>query len=523
MPDPPAGTRLARLTIACCLAALPGWGAEPDAAAEIAQLRAQIEQQKRQIAGLEKALAEQSQTLERLAARMPAPASAAVAPVPKPAPPPAPLQLRLGAASLTPVAFVDFTAVFRDKTGGSSIGTNFGSIPFANTPQGHLSELRMSAQNSRFGMRVDVPVRGASLLGYLESDFLGFSPPNAAVSSNSNSLRLRLYWVDVRKGKYELLAGQSWSLLTPNRKGLSPLPHDLFYSQDVDVNYQVGLTWSRTPGIRLVYHPRSTVSLGVALESGEQYGGGSAGSGSITLPSALEAAYAGQVNLGSSTFNVPNLTPDLIVKAAWDPAFGRRTAHFEAAGVFSTFKLYNPFQGHGYTAAGGGGSLNFNIETLRNLRLFSNNFLSNGGGRWIFGQGPDLIVRSDGSPSPVRAWATLQGLEYQADPRTLAYAYYGNAYFGRHSEIDPATGRFVGYGYPGSPDNHNRSIQEVTLGATRTFWRDPTYGSLSLMAQFSRLLREPWWVAAGHPASTHSHMVFFNLRYAFPGAPPAAE
>src|SRR5882762_5076639 len=73
-----------------------------------------------------------------------------------------------------------------------------------------------------------------------ELDFLGFVPGNAAVTSNSDGLRLRLYWVDVRKDKLELFGGQSWSMLTANRRGLSALPSDLFYSQDINANYQAG-------------------------------------------------------------------------------------------------------------------------------------------------------------------------------------------------------------------------------------------------------------------------------------------
>ena len=42
-----------------------------------------------------------------------------------------------------------------------------------------------------------------------------------------------------------MLGGQSWSMMTPERKGISPLPGDIFYSQDMDVNYQAGLTWGR--------------------------------------------------------------------------------------------------------------------------------------------------------------------------------------------------------------------------------------------------------------------------------------
>jgi len=47
----------------------------------------------------------------------------------------------------------------------------------------------MSPQNSRIGMRVDEMVKGAKVLGYWESDFLGGvnNPPvgNLAVSTNS--------------------------------------------------------------------------------------------------------------------------------------------------------------------------------------------------------------------------------------------------------------------------------------------------------------------------------------------------
>ena len=63
-----------------------------------------------------------------------------------------------------------------------------------------------------------------------------------------------------------MLAGQSWSMITPNRKQISPLPGDLFYSQVVDVNYMNGLVWGRIPGIRFVYHPTEKVTMGVSLE-----------------------------------------------------------------------------------------------------------------------------------------------------------------------------------------------------------------------------------------------------------------
>ena len=69
-------------------------------------------------------------------------------------------------------------------------------------------------------------------------------------------------WMSVRV-KFEFLGGQSWSMLTPNRKGISALPGDLFYSQVIDVNYVIGLPWTRQPGVRFLYHPSNKVTFGV--------------------------------------------------------------------------------------------------------------------------------------------------------------------------------------------------------------------------------------------------------------------
>jgi hypothetical protein len=166
-----------------------------------------------------------------------------------------PLPFHIEAATITPVGFVDLTDVFRSTAPGSGIGTNYGSIPFRNTTPGHLTENRLSVQNSRIGARVDAKVKRANVMPYWESDFLGFVPTNAAVSTNSDFFRLRLYWVDVKKGKSKMLGGQSWSMVTPGRKGISPLPGDLFYSQVIDVIYQLGLTFSCNRHILIIYRP----------------------------------------------------------------------------------------------------------------------------------------------------------------------------------------------------------------------------------------------------------------------------
>jgi len=443
-----------------------------------------------------------------------------------------PLQLRVGSAYITPVGFMDFTSVWRNHDGGSGIGTNFAGIPYGNVFQNNLSEFRLSMQNSRIGFRIDAKVKGAHVIGYMESDFLGNNPGNVAVSSNSNTLRSRLYWVDVRKGSWEVMGGQTWSLITPGRTGISPLPGDLFFTQNIDVNYQLGLVWGRIPEFRFVYHPTEKVAFAVALDSPEQYVGGSAGGGLVTFPPAFSSTYAGgELNTGGTTLSVPNVAPDVIAKLAVDPS---KRFHFEVGGIERNFKLWNPTNKATYSAAGGGGFLNLNVEVFKGFRLLTNNFLSDGGGRYIFGQAPDLIARADGSPSLIHASSTVSGFEF-THGNTLIYSYYGGLYVGRNLTIVPITTTSgtppvtttkltpFGYGYTGASAGQNRAIQEGTVGFNQTIWKDAKWGAVNFMGQYSYLTRSPWSVATGQPQDANMNMVFLNLRYTLPGSAPAMK
>ena len=441
-----------------------------------------------------------------------------------------PLQLHVGNAAITPVGFMDFTGVFRTHAAGGSIGTSFGSIPYGSSLyQNNLSEIRTSIQNSRIGFRVDADVKGAHVIGYMESDFLGNNPANVAVSSNSNTLRSRLYWVDLARGSWEILGGQTWSLLTPGRKGISPLPADIFYTQDMDVNYQAGLFWGRIPELRFVYHhPSGKAAFAVAIDSPDQYAGGSSGGPLITLPANYNAttAYQGELDYNQNGLNAPNVAPDIIAKLALDPV---KQVHFEIGGIERNFKLYAPAiaattttpaipAGGDFTAAGGGGFVNLHAEIFKGFRLMTNNFVSDGGGRYIFGQAPDLIAHADGSISLIHASSTVTGFEY-TNKNTVIFAYYGGVYVGRNTAID-TNGSFIGYGYKGASASQNRAIQEGTFGFNTAIWKHPTYGALSLIGQYSYLTRNPWYVAPGAPTNASLNMVFLDLRYTLPGSAP---
>lgn len=512
-------------------AASPAKPAESSIESELRELRdrltaqaKQLQEQQQKMAVLEEQLKASSSPPNTLAVASAVPGSAAAplaaavaAPQGAQSGEASPLQFRIGTAYITPVGFMDFTGVWRNRDGGSGIGTNFAGIPYGGSTSipRNLGEFRESMQNSRIGLRVDAQVKGAHVIGYMESDYLGNNPGNVAVSSNSNTLRSRLYWVDVRKDQWEVLGGQTWSLITPSRSGISPLPGDLFFTQNIDVNYQLGLVWGRIPEFRFVYHPSDKAAFAIALDSPEQYIGGSAGGGLITLPAAL-SSYTSELNNGTNTLGVPNRGPDVVAKFALDPS---KRFHFEIGGLARFFRTYNPNTGTHFSATGGGGFLNMNFEIFKGLRLLTNNFWSDGGGRYIFGQAPDLIVRADGSPSLVHSGATVTGFEF-THKNTLLYSYYGGLYVSRNATFDANGTTPIGYGFTGSPSGQNRSVQEGTFGFNQTFWKDAKYGALNFMGQYSYLTRDPWSVATASPKNALLSMVFVNLRYTLPGSAP---
>ncbi len=454
---------------------------------------------------------------------------------------PSPLGIRIGNSTFTPLGFVDFTWFGRSSAVGSGLGTNFAGIPYNTSALDHLSENNFSSQNSRIGFRVDSTVAGNKVLGYFEGDFFGNQAPNVFDSNNAATFRLRLFFVDLTRGKIEILGGQEWSMFTPSRKGMSPLPADIFYTQNMDLNYQAGLVWARQSQFRLLYHPNKDWVAGISLENPQQYIGGSGGSngGSVTLPSTLAAGLLPQFNnaasavtVGSGTtatsvtgggnYSTPNLLPDIILKSAYDFHVGKKDQlfHVEAGALIRNFKDTVPFgtpaKYTSNTATGVSGEVNANLEVVKNVRLIANTFFGEGGGRYIFGLAPDLIVRANGTISPLHSYSTVDGFEWQANKNTLVDAYYGGVYIGKQIALDANGKSRIGYGFPGSSANDNRAIEEFTFGVTQTFWKNPNVGALALITQYSYLMRDPWSVVSPAPKSTHTNVYYIDLRYTLP-------
>ncbi len=418
--------------------------------------------------------------------------------------------------------FVDFENIFRTTNTQNNIATAFGSIPFSNTPQGQITEFRTTAQYSRFNAKFAGDFAGNKITAYLETDFSGNDAPNVYQTVNSTTQRLRLYFADVKRGKWGFLGGQTWSWLTPNRNGLGPMPNDLAITYNEDQNLMVGVPYTRAAEFRVAYHPNEHWAMGVGIEDPNQYIGNY-----VALPSAftsIGSQFDNNANPGAA-----NLMPDVLSKVTYDREFSGRHFHAELVGVLTgahataipvgstTFKTHSVF--------GGGGEIAANYELVPNkLVVLGNAFWSDGGAHYLVATGPQLVVRpnlagTDVGLSMVHAGAGSAGLEWRATAKNAFAVYYGADYCGRNFFPDTTNtmhpGTIIGFGGPGSPNTNNRAIQQATFDWIGTFWKNPRHGALQAYTQYSYLTRAPWYVAPATPKNAHLSMVY-GLRYVLP-------
>jgi hypothetical protein len=438
-------------------------------------------------------------------------------------PPSSPLAIHVGDADLLIGGFLDAMVISRSTNTGNGIATNFGAIPFKTTaggapnPAGNLSETRFSAQNSRLSLQATSKVGSANLKGYVEVDFLGNTSTNFNVTSNANTLRMRLYWAQYTEGKFEFTAGQSWSMMTPGRNGISPVPGDIFFSQNVDTNYQNGLTWGRELGFRFIVHPSSTVTAGFGLENPQQYVGSA-----VVLPAAFPAAEVdqGASAVGSSS-SVPNRYPDIIGKIAFDPKMKKTHQHIDAAFLIRGYRTFMPSSNTKYSATGKAGSINVALELVPNVRFVAMNYFSDGGGRYISNANiPDFIVNADGSMKTVSSWSGIYGAE-ATKKKTLVYGYYSLANADALTAFDANGTTPIGFGVANS-QSANHKVEEDTFGLTETLFRDPKIGGLQLQFQYSYVKRTVFSSPQALPTGTlpgnvaKTNMFYVNFRYILP-------
>jgi len=186
-----------------------------------------------------------------LVTTLPPAAVAQAAPPAPPAPPGKPGVFHVGGLTITLGGFIEAAGIFRSPNETSDIASTFSGIPLGNTPQGHETEFRGTARQSRFTALVEgSPDDVTRISGYGEIDLQGAAPTANSNESNSYSPRLRQAYLTYDRSDWgvDVLAGQAWSLLTLDQQGITPRKEQV--PLPIDAQYVVGFTWARQPQLR---------------------------------------------------------------------------------------------------------------------------------------------------------------------------------------------------------------------------------------------------------------------------------
>jgi len=322
--------------------------------------------------------------------------------------------IEAGPAKIRVGGYIGVHGIYRSTNSGGGVGTSFGSIPYADTVRGNVSEARLSAQASRLSLRVDADFpqgpRFRRLSGYFEMDFAGATPGNIAVTTSGAGFRLRLAFAEVQYGQTFFLAvGQAFSLMTAPKDQLSVWPADVELTQAVDLNYVAGMVWNRSPQLRLTWRPSKRFNWAASVENPEQQ----LGSGVVTLPQCCAADIDAQYNTGADELRVPNLMPDFASRVTYSP---RNALHIDAGGVLRVFRHTVAPYDEDFKATGGGASVNIRVNATPSTRILGEVAVGSGMGRYIGGLVPDAAFRSDGSISLIdtTSWVRRGGANADA-------------------------------------------------------------------------------------------------------------
>ena len=108
----------------------------------------------------------------------------------------------------------------------------------------------------------------------------------------------------------------------------------------------------------------------------------------------------------------------------------------------------------------------------------------------------------------------MAGVEQRLNPTVSVAGYYSGVDTTESFTTD-GDGSFIGFGFPGSANSNNKSIQELTLTGSLLSFKSTNRGSAQVSVQYSWLERKPFDAGSG-PASAAMHMFFAQVRYNLP-------
>ncbi len=436
----------------------------------------------------------------------------------------------LDRVKLTWGGYLAASTVYRQHNAVMDMGTQFAVIPYPFSPQFGENEFHGSARQSRLSLLVEGaldPVQ--KLSAYYEMDFLGVGVTSNYSQSNSWAPRTRhLYFTyDNTEWGFHFLGGQAWSLLTMNTVGITPRLENALLA--IDGNHNVGFDYTRNWQLRVVKDFGSWASVGLSVENPAELvysGTGAVANGGNVGGWVVNFANAGNSFLGSSAYVnpfAPDVAPDIIGKAAFDPGWG----HYEVFGIarffndntFGCFVQQVPAAGQTpgtcstvtantllpgqqsqRTTSGDGVGGSVQLPITKFVDVLASTMYGKGIGRYGASQLSDVVVAPDGSLSPIKALHALGGVVLHPWPGLDIYSYAGMETEEPNYWSIVSTGSIkglTGFGVPtaintgcnittfasftGGTSNCaaiNKTVSEVTVG----FWQDFYKGNYGRVA-----------------------------------------
>ena len=452
-----------------------------------------------------------------------------------------PAAIRYKGITIKPGGFVALYGIYRHENTNSSAVSNFSSFPLQNATDSHINEFRFDARHTNLNLMAEGETHGLKTKAYFEIDFenVGFS--SNEVASSSYAPRIREAWVQTEtKSGLAFLGGQTWSLLTPNRKGLGGGTE--LRPATIDASYLIGYHYARLASFRVTKNFNNKTWLAFSVENPEGVFKG-------TVPTAAQLATANGFPTGAASLITGEVStsvaanaatsidtaPDFVGKVNFEPGWG----HYEIGAIGRVFRdrVINTSAttvanaGHNNNQLAGGVTVNLNLPVVpKKADLVIQTLAGVGVGRYGPGGGVDAVIKPNGSIEPVKGGIGMVGLETHPTPTTDFYIYGGAEYYYRtfySTGTTLATTGNVGYGVLtanqtgcafelGTCSGDNKDLFEITPVLWHSFYKGPA-GTLRMGLQYE-FYRRNLWHSLANPTTPHGdqHVIMTALRWFFP-------
>jgi hypothetical protein len=416
-----------------------------------------------------------------------------------------------------------------------------------NSALGNTHEFKASARQTRFALLVEGNVSpGIVGSGYIEGDFLGVGTGSNNNATNSYVPRLRHAYlnVDLAESGFHILAGQAWSLVGENSKGITPRNEVGMIT--IENQPTPGLVSARQVQLRLTKDFDKKLWLSVsAEESATTFGSGCgaivSNTGAAVAPTTVVngqtvTCQAGGVNGyaqgGETTPYSLNQAPDIIGKIAYEARVADRDVHLETFGLYRNYldrvnytNGTNVSQSTNSFAIGGG-----IVATIipQRLDMIATGLIGKGIGRYGASGLGDATLAANGAVAPLRGADFFGGFVFHATDKIDLYSYGGfEKLYAKYSATAP--GVYVGYGAPNAVDTgcyiegstacagNTHLVWQVNGGIWDKIYQGP-FGYVRAGLQYTYVKRDLFASTAGPGGSRitpsgDDHIFYTSLRY----------